>query len=1214
MCYCGCQQCWPCRLKGSRGLYADWFSWAIPAENLQAARIGRELAKEASLRHVGVNIVADTSPNGQLMKNRKYVTRKDVIANPREPSDEDDAETEESEAGNHDEDETLRALSSNEHLEDDVSDDALPKTRKPQRECLMNPRLNGILEKLKATEVLENLKKVSMFQREAWSKDDDEIPLQHAEADENETRKCKKSKASCAKATHKAAKQSIAVDSNKPADPQCLYKPGEFREERFKFINRMREKKGTSYNEADVDFLHLFAGEDEVGRSLRAIGYRGESMELEHCPVHMDLLSAAGYLTALNEARRLRRDTGVAVIGLMCNSFSIMSRSTSGRTVIKPQGNNGYGFVHSGNVFASRMCLLLFIFYWRNVRYLLEQPAQSCFLDSPVFRGFWYMCHFGAPSVKRHFAISNDSEMVQHLESVAGTLAQKDKAALVKLKLSRQNAYVSTHPSAVRRNQKKFTGDRKLLKQSQTYPPKFAQAIAAYVQRVRPVQPRMEVSIDWSKTDFEIYMAELDAGNWDDPICDTVVDLAMMLECAGYLLYSKHLSLPGHWESCHYVGGHSRTSPAASRLGYVGISPMGCAYNFYGMGSTECAFRGFWIWLGFGLKWARYLRCIPKPDKKMVSSTRLNHIGHTVPSDLPMGKDIGKVLKAGKAFKGALVEAKNGRGSSKAIDLEVPLKTEFCGTTIQKLMKKEGLTREDATAVYLAWKQSCDQQGLPSGPVPKQKPSKLLKGEAADAGEPKTRVRGRGSPPNKHPAPESESTKPSKKRAKTCSGDDQSLVFAPANAQDVADFFGTEKEKVLKKQKSTDLAEDLDGEPWDETEGWGEEWGDEDWDKSGDWWEGSTEEYDWEAEYLASGTTTGSTSTGSLGLQRVALDRMPLLPAVCDYPKVVAPAPPRSDAKEPEGKVNSATHAKEYARLNRLSESGKLATFPEMTQMWEGNLQEKNKLLRKFIAHGGNCKACEAELIVLKEQSLTGRDKIEGIIAQGGGEKDEHSPDNLSLTRFWVVVDREKVEEETAKITAQMKVNMTPDEAFMAGLGSNGSPSVLHRSAPPTSAHPLNGDVLKAFDKYNTDLQQAVSKCQELKKEVNGLSNLMLDLGDSTKETDTRTVLLKFEKKLKKYALKLPERNEFKELKTSAEMDPLCQQIHDTVAALGLEKAQARGLVLARSTAGGDNTITLACELGASALIQAGFLSTMVSANSYTAKLDGYQLESMLGG
>ena len=41
------------------------------------------------------------------------------------------------------------------------------------------------------------------------------------------------------------------------------------------------------------------------------------------------------------------------------------------------------------------------------------------------------------------------------------------------------------------------------------------------------MQPRLERSIDWSKTDFEIFVAELDAGNWDNPLCDTVVDLAL---------------------------------------------------------------------------------------------------------------------------------------------------------------------------------------------------------------------------------------------------------------------------------------------------------------------------------------------------------------------------------------------------------------------------------------------------------------------------------------------------------------------------------------------------------------------------------------------------------------------------------------------------------------------------------------------------------------
>ena len=34
---------------------------------------------------VGLNIITDTSPNGKLLRLRKYVTRKDVIANPRAP-------------------------------------------------------------------------------------------------------------------------------------------------------------------------------------------------------------------------------------------------------------------------------------------------------------------------------------------------------------------------------------------------------------------------------------------------------------------------------------------------------------------------------------------------------------------------------------------------------------------------------------------------------------------------------------------------------------------------------------------------------------------------------------------------------------------------------------------------------------------------------------------------------------------------------------------------------------------------------------------------------------------------------------------------------------------------------------------------------------------------------------------------------------------------
>ena len=115
---------------------------------------------------------------------------------------------------------------------------------------------------------------------------------------------------------------------------------------------------------------------------------------------------------ALNEARRLKLDSSLAVIGLPCASFSIMclkctkhdhgssrsclwefvwfavpklrSRHTSGRTAINPGGNDGYGFVHVGNTLLARVVLLVLVFSYRQCRWLLEHPIQSCILDHPL--------------------------------------------------------------------------------------------------------------------------------------------------------------------------------------------------------------------------------------------------------------------------------------------------------------------------------------------------------------------------------------------------------------------------------------------------------------------------------------------------------------------------------------------------------------------------------------------------------------------------------------------------------------------------------------------------------------------------------------------------------------------------------------------------------------------------------------------------------------
>ena len=76
-----------------------------------------------------------------------------------------------------------------------------------------------------------------------WSKDDDEIPLEHPEEDgEREVRKNKNKKKPCGKVS-----KDPCIDAEKP---QTLYQPGEFKEIRLKYIARMKAKKGITFREA----------------------------------------------------------------------------------------------------------------------------------------------------------------------------------------------------------------------------------------------------------------------------------------------------------------------------------------------------------------------------------------------------------------------------------------------------------------------------------------------------------------------------------------------------------------------------------------------------------------------------------------------------------------------------------------------------------------------------------------------------------------------------------------------------------------------------------------------------------------------------------------------------------------------------------------------------------------------------------------------------
>lgn len=89
---------------------------------------------------------------------------------------------------------------------------------------------------------------------------------------------------------------------------------------------------------------------------------------------------------------------GLLVVALCCRSFSSMclgsfsssafevglrSRATSGRSWIKPSGNEEYAFVREGNVLASRVALLVHLASSLGVMWFIEQPGTSILMAHP---------------------------------------------------------------------------------------------------------------------------------------------------------------------------------------------------------------------------------------------------------------------------------------------------------------------------------------------------------------------------------------------------------------------------------------------------------------------------------------------------------------------------------------------------------------------------------------------------------------------------------------------------------------------------------------------------------------------------------------------------------------------------------------------------------------------------------------------------------------
>ncbi|CAE7785409.1 unnamed protein product, partial [Symbiodinium sp. CCMP2456] len=117
-------------------------------------------------------------------------------------------------------------------------------------------------------------------------------------------------------------------------------------------------------------------------------------------PVMEDLGNNQGFMRALALVLRLKPG-GLLFAGLPCNSFAFMSKGSHKRTLDNPMGAN-HPFVITGNLLASRACLLFLVALIRSTCWALENPARSTvpmfpylekMMGLPLFRHasvFWW--------------------------------------------------------------------------------------------------------------------------------------------------------------------------------------------------------------------------------------------------------------------------------------------------------------------------------------------------------------------------------------------------------------------------------------------------------------------------------------------------------------------------------------------------------------------------------------------------------------------------------------------------------------------------------------------------------------------------------------------------------------------------------------------------------------------------------------------------------
>lgn len=137
-----------------------------------------------------------------------------------------------------------------------------------------------------------------------------------------------------------------------------------------------------------------------------------------------------------------------------------------------------------------------------------------------------------------------------------------------------------------------------------------------------------------------------------------------------------------------------------------------------------------------------------------------------------------------------------------------------------------------------------------------------------------------------------------------------------------------------------------------------------------------------------------------------------------------------------------------------------------MLRVWVLNQENRNKCESEVILSRSKSAKVEGtrECLTVKEMIDRGwpRGKILGAIRKGGGIKDEHDPNDPTLTAYWCITGRKKVDSEEMKQESRMTVKTQSNgDALDTLLG--GTPSLPPSLGLGNAAASMSEEQVKAL-------------------------------------------------------------------------------------------------------------------------------------------------------